>query len=275
VPPAPAVGDCVYANVPTELEDDEPWSDDEEDGAAAGASAEEPSDLPGALKQIRALERRLAQTTQRFGELRAFAASRLDAGLLAASSSSDDPAPRERDDDTHYFDSYGETEIHQAMLQDRVRTSTYGAFLLRNPHLLAGKIVLDVGCGTGILSLFAARAGARHVYAVDAAPIAERAARIVKENGLDDVITVLRGRVEDVEIPEKADVLVSEWMGYALLYESMLDSVLAARDRFLAPGGLLAPGQARMCFALADAADLWRERVGFWADVYGACRRHG
>lgn len=59
-------------------------------------------------------------------------------------------------------------------------------------------------------------------------------------------------------------------MGYALLYESMLDSVIHARDRFLRPGGVIAPSQARMMLALCDAADIYKERVAFWGDVYGA-----
>jgi protein arginine N-methyltransferase 3 len=248
-----------------ELDDDQAWSDDELEEPGQALTSDD-ADLPSALKHIRQLERRLAAATHELSEVRAFVASRLDSGLLSGGA---EPAPRARDDDTHYFDSYGENDIHQVMLQDRVRTTTYAAFLLQNPHLLRDKVVLDVGCGTGILSLFAARAGARRVYAVDAAPVAERAARIVRKNDFDDVITVVRGKIEEVELEEQADVIVSEWMGYALLYESMLDSVLVARDRFLKPGGLLAPGQARMCVALADGAELWKERVGFWSDVYG------
>jgi protein arginine N-methyltransferase 3 len=87
-------------------------------------------------------------------------------------------------------------------------------------------------------------------------------------------IRVIQGKVEDVklDLPEGhtgVDIIVSEWMGYALLYESMLDSVLVARDRFLRPGGLLAPNQSRMKLALADGADIHKERVEFWSDVYG------
>jgi type I protein arginine methyltransferase len=68
------------------------------------------------------------------------------------------------------------------------------------------------------------------------------------------------------------DVIISEWMGYALLYESMLDSVLHARDRFLRPDvGVMAPSQAKMMFALCDAADIYKERISFWNDVYGKC----
>lgn len=56
--------------------------------------------------------------------------------------------------------------IHEEMLKDQVRTLTYRNAMYHNKHLFKGKIVLDVGCGTGILSMFAARAGAKHVYGV-------------------------------------------------------------------------------------------------------------
>jgi type I protein arginine methyltransferase len=75
------------------------------------------------------------------------------------------------------------------MIQDKVRTSTYAQFIMTNPALFRDAIVLDVGCGTGILSLFAAKSGAKRVIAVDASVIAEKAATIVKANGLDEIIT--------------------------------------------------------------------------------------
>lgn len=75
------------------------------------------------------------------------------------------------------------------MIQDKVRTSTYARFIMTNPVIFRDAIVLDVGCGTGILSLFAARSGAKRVIAVDASEIASKALKIVKENRLEDVIT--------------------------------------------------------------------------------------
>jgi protein arginine N-methyltransferase 1 len=61
-----------------------------------------------------------------------------------------------------------------------------------------------------------------------------------------DVIEVIQGMVESISLPEKVDIIISEWMGYFLLRESMLDSVILARDRFLKPGGALYPSHARM-----------------------------
>jgi type I protein arginine methyltransferase len=80
-------------------------------------------------------------------------------------------------------------DIHATMLTDKVRTSTYASFILGMPTVFNEAVVLDVGCGTGILSMFAARSGAKRVYAVDASDIAKRAESIIKDNGHDDVIT--------------------------------------------------------------------------------------
>jgi protein arginine N-methyltransferase 3 len=79
-------------------------------------------------------------------------------------------------------------DIYAVMIQDKVRTSTYASFVLTNPILFRDAIVLGVGCGTGILSLVAAKSRTKHVYAVDASDIAEKAEQIVRVNGLENVI---------------------------------------------------------------------------------------
>lgn len=80
--------------------------------------------------------------------------------------------------------------------------------------------------------------------------------------------------MEEINLPDgvdHVDIIISEWMGYALLYESMLDSVLHARDRFLRPnGGVMAPSQCRMMLALCEGSEIMKDRVDFWNDVYGA-----
>ena len=132
----------------------------------------------------------------------------------------------------YYFDGYSQLGIHEEMLKDSIRTSAYRDSILHNKHLFKDKIVLDVGCGTGILSMFAAKAGAKHVYGVDMSRIITQAETFVNDNGFSDCITLIQGKIENIELPvEKVDIIVSEWMGYCLFYESMLDSVIFARDK--------------------------------------------
>ncbi len=100
------------------------------------------------------------------------------------------------------------------------------------------KIVLDIGCGTGILSIFAARAGAKHVYGIEFADIADYAKEIIKANNLTEKVTIIKSKVEEAVLPvDKVDIIISEWMGYFLIYESMLDTVLYARDKWLTKDG--------------------------------------
>ncbi|XP_028288563.1 protein arginine N-methyltransferase 6 [Parambassis ranga] len=173
--------------------------------------------------------------------------------------------------DTLYFDSYSDVTIHEEMIADHVRTNTYRMAILRNSESIRGKVVLDVGAGTGVLSIFCAQAGAKKVYAVEACSIAEQAVKIVKHNNMEDKVEVIRGTVETVELPEKVEVIVSEWMGYALLHESMLNSVLYARDKWLKPGGLILPSKAEL-FIAPISDPVVEDRLHFWytvKDQYG------
>ncbi|KAF5747393.1 hypothetical protein HS088_TW05G00114 [Tripterygium wilfordii] len=178
------------------------------------------------------------------------------------------PAPC-TDFDMAYFQSYAHVGIHEEMIKDRVRTETYKAAIMHHRSAIEDKVVVDVGCGSGILSIFCAQAGAKRVYAVDASDIAVQAKEVVKANNLSDKIIVLHGRVEDVQIDEKVDVIISEWMGYMLFYESMLGSVITARDRWLKRGGLILPSNATLYMAPVTHPDRYSESIDFWRDVYG------
>jgi len=236
-----------------------------------------------------------------------------------------------RDNLTYYFDSYASnTGIHRTMLADRPRTEAYRA-ALQHPlgsvvqeNWVAGKRVLDLGCGTGILSMFAVDAGASAVVALDASSVINDAASIVELNGKSSKIACVRGLLEDTPLhrirtreegshaaaiggsgslgkggsrctvflgellSEEGDsqtsdtssrssssrrpcfdVIVSEWMGYALLYESMLSSVLTARDKYLSPGGILMPSSASIHLGAVSDTELWGEKVEWWRNVYG------
>ncbi|ELU04923.1 hypothetical protein CAPTEDRAFT_219758 [Capitella teleta] len=174
------------------------------------------------------------------------------------------------DEDDVYFGSYGHFSIHQEMLKDKVRTLSYRDAMYNNKECFKDKVVLDIGCGTGILSMFAATCGAKLVIGVDQSDIIYQAMDIVRENGFDDRVKLLKGRMEDVDLPvEKVDVIVSEWMGYFLLFESMLDTVLWARDHYLKEDGLLLPNACDVQLSLLADSDLHAAQCGYWDNVYG------
>ncbi|KAG9393197.1 Protein arginine N-methyltransferase [Carpediemonas membranifera] len=174
----------------------------------------------------------------------------------------------------YYFDSYSHFGIHSEMLDDTQRTLAYRDAIKRNPELFKDKIVMDVGCGTGILSFFALQAGAKHVYAVDSSTIIHKAREIAQCNGFGpDRITFIHGKVEDItlgnELPSKVDAIISEWMGYFCLYESMLDSVLFARDNFLNEDGAILPNKCNIYLSVMTDDEGKGNRIDSWDNVYG------
>ncbi|EDO39146.1 predicted protein, partial [Nematostella vectensis] len=172
--------------------------------------------------------------------------------------------------DDEYFADYGSLKIHLEMLKDKPRTESYRMAIEQGAGYFKDKVVLDVGCGTGILSLFCAREGkASKVYAVEASEIAKLTEEIIKQNNLDDKITVIQGKIEEVELPEKVDIIVSEWMGTFLVFEFMLESVLTARDIWLKPNGLVWPSEAKLFLVPCCTKTAYDEVIHIWRDQYG------
>ncbi len=188
---------------------------------------------------------------------------------MAEMGESEDTEPLESENDCQYFDSYAGVGVHRMMLGDRARTEGYrkGIEAIVKP----GMVVLDVGAGTGILSFFAARAGAKTVYAVDRSDILAVTEELVEANNFQDVIKCIDGVAENIELPEKVDVIVSEWMGMFALTEAMFESVVRAAKKHLKPGGVLIPGGIRICLTAIQDDKLYNEEgLGFWTEsLYG------
>ncbi|KRZ91679.1 Protein arginine N-methyltransferase 6 [Trichinella sp. T8] len=150
------------------------------------------------------------------------------------------------DDDESYFESYSDPQCHLHMILDTRRTKAYQEALQRNSSFISGKVVLDVGAGTGILSLFACQAGAKLVHAVEASDIVNHMRRIISDNNVVDKVQVHNVPVEKLQLQGSVDCIVSEWMGYGLMTEWMLPSVIAARNRWLRKDGLMFPERVHM-----------------------------
>ncbi|MFN7917543.1 MAG: class I SAM-dependent methyltransferase [Vicinamibacterales bacterium] len=171
--------------------------------------------------------------------------------------------------------SYESISSQGRMAFDAVRNEAYWAALAR--VVTPDSVVLDLGAGTGILGLLAARLGAKRVYLVDPSPIMTLTRDIVAANHLEDRVICLAGRLSDVEIPEKVDVIVSVMTGNFLLTEDLLPVLFEARDRHLKPGGHLIPDAAVMEVAPVSSPGMHARHVGLWSTMQhdvdlSACR---
>jgi histone-arginine methyltransferase CARM1 len=168
-----------------------------------------------------------------------------------------------------YFQFYGYLSQQQNMMLDFVRTATYQKAFLQNRIDFIDKIVVDIGAGSGILSFFAIQAGAKHVYAIEASSIVNQCQALVKGNDLSSKITVIAGKVEEVSLPEKADILISEPMGYMLVNERMLETFMYAR-KWLKPEGQMFPTEGFLYVAPFTDDALYMEQYSkayFWSQT--------
>ncbi|MED6167982.1 hypothetical protein PIB30_008007 [Stylosanthes scabra] len=151
------------------------------------------------------------------------------------------PLPPPLDFDGAYFQSYSLLSPHEEIIKDSVLINTYKKAIMHHRANIEGKVVLDVGCGTGLIAMFCAQAGAR----------------------------------KDVEIPGKVDVIISEWMGNMLFCENMLSSIITAKERWLKTGGVILPSSATLYMAPFTNPKRHREVVELWrGDFYGIDRAY-
>ncbi len=158
-------------------------------------------------------------------------------------------------------------EYHRTMTADRVRNDAFYAALKK--VIVPGQTtVADIGCGTGILGFMAAKLGAKHVYLLETAEIAEIARKLARHNKIRN-IELVPAHSTEVDPPNRVDVVVSETLGNYPFEENIIETLADARDRYLEPGGILIPGKVQQYVSVVTAGSYLKD-LSTWDDVgYG------
>lgn len=173
-----------------------------------------------------------------------------DAGLLVAP---DDAATT-----PVFFGGFGRVDVHRRMLEDAVRVDTY-AHAIRS-IVKPGMVVVDAGTGSGVLAVMAAKAGAT-VYAIDNTDVLDLAKEVLAASGVSDAVTLIRGDFSTIEVPERADLVVTETFGALALAEGAARDLQAGCERWLKPGGRVLPGTIELWFAPIGSQNVFARSV--------------
>jgi len=188
-------------------------------------------------------------------ELVRTATARLEAAGAFVGEGPEEPPPSTR--------GYGHPAIHRHMLRDQARTDAFKRAI--EAVVRPGDVVIDVGTGSGALAVFAARAGAARVHAVERTGLAAIAREVAAASGVADRVVVHEGEARDLPpAGVQADVLVSEWLGHMAVTEAMLPAVAAVRDRCLSPDAALIPARVTLWAAPLDDAAFRADGPAYW-----------
>lgn len=160
----------------------------------------------------------------------------------------------------------------QSMTLDSRRNEAYAKALAN--VITPESVVLDLGAGLGIHGLLAAQLGAKRVYLVEPEDIIAVSNEIVHANGFGDRIQCLQGKIEEINLPEAVDVIVSVFTGNFLLEEDLLPSLFYARDKYIKPGGVLIPQAAVMEAAPVYVPELYQQEIASWSESHRGIDHH-
>lgn len=144
-------------------------------------------------------------------------------------------------------------DYHLSMLTDTARMHAFRRAI--DATVRPGDVVVDLGCGSGVLSFMACEAGAAKVFAIEGGPVIDVARELAADNGFDDRIEFCSGWSIEVGLPEPADVLISETIGNAGFDEGIVAWTVDARHRLLRPGARLLPERLRLWVCAAESFD--------------------
>jgi protein arginine N-methyltransferase 1 len=169
---------------------------------------------------------------------------------------------------------FGAAPVHIGMLNDRERTRRFLSAI--SASVRPGDVVVDLGTGSGVMAVAAAKAGAARVYAIEASGIAHVARRVFAANGVADRNTLIEGHSTQITLPERADLLVAELIGNEPLAERILECTADAVDRFLKPGARLIPHRLVVFAVPVELPSVFRDRylaspetIAHWHHEYG------
>ncbi|XP_050528964.1 uncharacterized protein LOC126898708 [Daktulosphaira vitifoliae] len=174
------------------------------------------------------------------------------------------------------YDRYARYSQHECEVKDYVRTITYKNAIEQNVEKLQNSVVMVLRTGLGLLAMMCVKHGrARKVIALESSSCAEYAEQIIKDNGLNHVITVLRKKPSEINDlkdfgVQYVDAIVSDWMGDCVLgHGDQLEDLIIARDTFLKPKGLLIPENVQLYAQAHDSRKHFQYNFSVWHNVYG------
>lgn len=148
------------------------------------------------------------------------------------------------------------------MIGDPIRMGAYSQAL--RAAIKPGSVVLDLGTGFGIMAMLACQYGARHVYAIDTSDVINAGRKLATQNAMADRISFIQEDSRSWSVPEPVDVIVSDLRNVLPLHGTHIETIVDAKNRFLAPDGVLIPGSDKMFCSVIEAPDLYARYVTPW-----------